>query len=76
MSPPIPSVSSRQLLSVLRKVGFEIHHQSGSHIHLRSDRDPHLRVVVPAERKDLKKKTLRSVLAQANLTIEEFLDLL
>ncbi len=74
MSPRLPSVSSKQLLAAKKKAGFFIHHQTGSHIKLKSRHTPALRVIVPANRKDLRKGTLKSIIRQAGLTLDEFLD--
>jgi len=37
---------------------------------------PHLRVTVPIHNKDLKRRTLASIIEQAGLTADEFADLL
>jgi len=76
MSPRLPSVSSNQILAALKKAGFFIHHQTGSHIILKSQHASVPRVIVPANRKDLKKGTLKSILKQAELSVEEFIELL
>ena len=73
MSPRLPSVSSKQVLAALHKAGFVVHHQTGSHINLKSAYSPTLRVVVPANRKDLKKGTLKNIIRQAGLTVDEFI---
>lgn len=46
---------------------------AGSHYILKKER---LRVTVPYHNKDLKPGTLKSIIEQAGLTVEEFLDLL
>lgn len=37
---------------------------------------PELRVTIPFHNKDLSPKTLKSIIDQAGLTVEEFIDLL
>ncbi len=63
----MPSVRPAQLLKLLVKKGFFIERQSGSHMILRHNQDPQLRVTLPNHAKDLKIKTLLSILKQANL---------
>jgi len=46
-------------------------HQTGSHIILRSENPPYRRLTVP-DHKEIAKGTLRSILRQAGLTVEEF----
>ena len=58
----IPSIKPRKLLGILQKEGFYIHHQKGSHVVLRNPTDPIKRVTVPMHNKDLKRKTLISIL--------------
>jgi len=76
MSPKLPSVSSKKVVATLLKIGFYLHHQEGSHLALRSIKNESVRVVVPANRKDLKKGTLKSIINQSGLTAEEFIELL
>ena len=67
----LPRISSRKLIKALLKLGFYIHHQVGSHIHLRHTTKIHLRIVIPAQRKTLAPKTLKSILTQAEISIED-----
>jgi predicted RNA binding protein YcfA (HicA-like mRNA interferase family) len=69
-------ISSRKLLQVLAKAGFYIHHQTGSHANLRHPIKTHLRLVVPRHSGDLAPKTLKSIIAQAEMTVDEFANLL
>ena len=75
MSPKLPRVSSRKLLKALSDAGFFIHYQRGSHIHLRHRKRSDLRVVVPAKKKSIAPKTLKSIIAQADMTVKELIDL-
>jgi predicted RNA binding protein YcfA (HicA-like mRNA interferase family) len=76
MSRRIPALKPRKVLQALSKAGFFIHHTSGSHHVLKHPEKAHLRVTVPYHNKDLKRKTLSSIIEQAGLTNEEFLYLL
>ena len=70
--PALPVVTARRLLQVLQRAGFRIHHQTGGHVHLRHPDKPQLRVVVPYHGHELAPKTLRTIIAQADMTVEEF----
>lgn len=76
MSPQLPAVKPRAVIRALERAGFFVHHVTGSHYALRRSGDPLLRVVVPCHNKDLKPGTLRSIIRQAGLSIEEFRALL
>jgi len=67
----LPLISGREAVQVLRKVGYEIDHQTGSHIILRNINLPHRRLSVP-DHKELAKGTLRALIRQAGLTVEQF----
>ena len=76
MNPKLPVVSGRQVIRVLERLGYQVVRQRGSHIRLRDERDPeHLPVTVPDHR-SLKPGLLRQILRDANLTVDEFVDLL
>jgi predicted RNA binding protein YcfA (HicA-like mRNA interferase family) len=66
-----PRLSGRDVVSALRKFGYEQHRQRGSHILLRRVDPPHRRLVVP-DHKEVAPGTLRAILRQAGLTIDEF----
>jgi predicted RNA binding protein YcfA (HicA-like mRNA interferase family) len=70
----LPVISARECLAALKKADFYIARQEGSHITLRRD-EPFCRVTVP-NHKELKKSTLRSIIRQAGMTVDEFKDLL
>jgi predicted RNA binding protein YcfA (HicA-like mRNA interferase family) len=74
--PKIPSLSGREILRVLLKAGFYIHHQSGSHARLFHTKRPEPRVTIPIHNKDLPEKTLKSILKQADIKEADFLKLL
>lgn len=58
----------------LEKVGFAIHRQKGSHITLVRD-NPKTQVTIP-NHKQIARGTLRTIINQAGLTVEQFTDLL
>lgn len=63
----MPSITPKKLLKFLNKRGFYKSRQSGSHMILRHSSDPTKRVTLPLHNKDLKEKTLSSILKQAGL---------
>jgi predicted RNA binding protein YcfA (HicA-like mRNA interferase family) len=67
----LPVVSGRDLCKILKKIGYSIDHQTGSHIILRNENPPYRRLTVP-EHKEIAKGTLRSIIRQSGLTVEEF----
>ena len=72
----LPRLTPRKVLSALLRAGFYINHQSGSHVNLRHKTKPHLHVVIAMHGKDLAPKTLKSIIAQSELAIEEFIKIL
>lgn len=73
--PKLPVVSGLKVVKAFGKIGYEVDRQTGSHIILRDREAPHRRLTVP-NHKELAKGTLRAVIRDAGLTVEEFLDLL
>jgi predicted RNA binding protein YcfA (HicA-like mRNA interferase family) len=64
------------VLQALQRAGFFVHHTSGSHYILKHPDKPTLRVTVPYHNKDLKRRTLASIIEQAGMTVDEFIQLL
>ena len=71
----LPVVSGREVASALGKVGFVLDRQRGSHMILRQHTPPNRRVTVP-DHDEVAKGTLRAIIRQAGLTVDEFRDLL
>lgn len=67
----LPRISGREVVKALRKIGFEKDRQRGSHIVLRQNTPPHRRIVVPDHR-EIAKGTLRAIIEEAGLTVEQF----
>ena len=72
MPPSLPVLRPREVLRKLKKAGFYEVRQRGSHLQLRNG---NLLVTLPMHSRDVPPGTLRSVLRQARLGVEEFLDL-
>ena len=73
MSRP-PTLSGRECVKVLEKADFYVACQKGSHISLARE-EPFAQVVVP-DRKKLDRGTLRAIIRQSGLSVDEFIDLL
>lgn len=76
MNERLPAVGAREVIRALHRAGFVTARTSGSHCRLIHDKDPARKVTVPVHTGDLKRGTLRSIIAQAGLSVAEFLDLL
>ena len=71
----LPVVSGREAAKALGKIGYEIDHQAGSHMILRCTVYPYRRLTVP-DHKELAKGTLRAMIRESGLTVDEFTALL
>lgn len=72
MSPKYPVTTGPKLLKALQRGGFVIDRQHGSHAMMSHPDRPNEIVTVPIHaRVDLKIKVLKSILRQANLSVEE-----
>ena len=69
----LPVVSGKQCVKILAKAGFYFKRQEGSHVILRRD-NPFAQLVVP-EHKHLDRGTLRAIIRQAGLSVDEFVRL-
>lgn len=76
MSPKLPVITSREVIQVAKKIGFILDRQSGSHaIFIHSEKK--LRIVVPIHKgKDIKPKTLKGIIDDMELSVDEFIELL
>ena len=70
----MPVVSGRKCVRALQKAGFYTKRQVGSHMILRRD-VPFAQLVVPDHR-ELDRGTLRGIIRQAGLDVEDFVNLL
>lgn len=70
----LPVISGKQCVRALEKKGFVIKRQESSHIILRCG-DPFCQLVVP-DHKILDRGTLRTIIRQAGISIDEFVELL
>ncbi|MXZ34084.1 MAG: addiction module toxin, HicA family [Acidobacteria bacterium] len=68
---PLPALTPKQVIRALKKAGFFVHHQRGSHAILKHPQRPQ-RVTVTVHNRDLKRRTLSSIIKQSGLTRDEF----
>ena len=77
MSPRLPHVTGAQVIRALRRAAWYPDHQRGSHVYLKHPDYPGKRVTVAIHAGEtIKPKTLQTILKQAGLSLEEFLELL
>ena len=75
MTPKQPAATAKDVVRVAEGLGFVFRRQSGSHaIYVRQS--DQARIVVPMHRGELKRKTLRGIIQDLKITVEEFADLL
>jgi len=70
----LPTVSGANCIKALEKIGFIIDRQRGSHITL-VRQEPSTQLTVP-NHKTVAKGTLRAIIRDAGLTVDEFVNLL
>lgn len=73
--PRLPTVKPYQLVQALERAGFEIDHQTGSHVVLWRASD-NRRVVVPWHDRDLGRGLTLRIIKSAGLTRDQFIQLL
>lgn len=69
----LPSYKPREVVKKLTKLGFIKHHQVGSHLTMKHPESKR-RAVVPMHLKDIKKGTLLSLIHEAGIDKENFLN--
>jgi predicted RNA binding protein YcfA (HicA-like mRNA interferase family) len=71
----LPVISGEEAVAGFRRIGYRLDRQRGSHVLLRHEDPPHRRLSIP-QHKELAKGTLRTLIREAGLTVEEFVRLL
>jgi predicted RNA binding protein YcfA (HicA-like mRNA interferase family) len=75
--PRLPAVNPEDCIKALEKAGFEASRQKGSHLQMRrNEPQPARTIPVPMSKKPLPRGTLRSIIRQSGMTVEEFVALL
>ncbi len=72
----VPSLDFDSVISALRRDGWVVIRQRGSHIRLhKTTRDGVMKITIPAHR-PIKRSTLAHILKHARISVEDFLSLL
>ncbi|MDY6786102.1 MAG: type II toxin-antitoxin system HicA family toxin [Cyanobacteriota bacterium] len=73
--PQLPTVTGKQVIDALTKIDFKVTRQKGSHVRMK--REDGRAITIPKHSgKNVGKGLLRKILRDAELTVEEFIDLL
>jgi len=72
----LPALTAREVIRALERAGFVVSRTSGSHCRLIHMTDPARKVTEPVHSGDLKRGPLRGIIAQASMTVAEFLSFL
>jgi len=70
--PKLPLVSGREAVNALQRLGFVLLRQRGSHAVLRRDTPEGARGCVVPMHPEIQPGTLRGILKQAGVSVEEF----
>lgn len=71
----LPIISAIELIKILHKIGYDVDHQTGSHIILRNSKYPHRRLSIP-NHKEIARGTLSSIIKQSGLDVKQFVKML
>ncbi len=73
--PKLPVIKPKELVRVLQQLGFSEFHRVGSHVQFKHSDGRRVTVAVHGG-KDIKKKTLRGILNDLDISVEEFVKML
>lgn len=68
----LPTLKPEELIRILEKFGYQRHRQKGSHLIMIKE-GSYYHPVIPLHNSDIKKGTLRAIIRQTGMTIEQFL---
>jgi predicted RNA binding protein YcfA (HicA-like mRNA interferase family) len=72
----VPSVNYPEVVAALKRAGWVVVRQRGSHIRLHRQTPTGLKKLTVPAHKPIKRTTLAKILADAELAVEDFLELL
>ena len=75
MSSRLPAISGRAAIKAFARIGYTVDRQRGSHVTLVRNSPPDT-LTIPVHRKEIPRGTLRAIIRQAGLSVEEFRELL
>jgi len=70
--PPVPLLPPSDVIKLFQRLGWQIARQKGSHIIM--TKPGHIATLSIPNHQEVARGTLRSLIAKAGLTIEQFLD--
>ena len=73
--PKTPQVSGKELVKVLRGIGFTVVSQKGSHIKMKQTSHGSTKTVTVPNHKTIKKGTFGNILKYADISLKDFLEL-
>ena len=77
MSPRTPRLTGKQIERAMLRADWYLHHSRGSHFYYRHPDHPGKQITLPIHAREITpQKTLKSILEQADLTLDEFMKLL
>ena len=68
----LPVVSGRDAVRAFEKIGYRVVRQKGSHIRLRDDKNERHHPLTIPDHKELRSGLLRTLIRDADLTVEDF----
>ena len=75
MSERLPAVRPQEVVRALERAGWQVQRQRGSHLSMKKEGSRFL-ITVPMHQRDIPRGTLRGIIEDAELTVEEFIRLL
>jgi predicted RNA binding protein YcfA (HicA-like mRNA interferase family) len=69
--PKLPILSGREIVKIFEQLGWEVARQRSSHIIL--VKEGHIASLSVPDHREIAKGTLRSLIAHADITVEEFI---
>jgi len=69
--PKLPILSGREIVKVFERLGWEVARQRGSHIIL--VKEGHIATLSVPDHREVARGTLRSLIARADIEVEEFM---
>ncbi|MBI4303944.1 MAG: type II toxin-antitoxin system HicA family toxin [Chloroflexi bacterium] len=77
MSPRAPRLTGKEIERAILRAGWYLHHSRGSHFYYRHPERPGKQITIPIHAGEIVPQgTLRSILEQADLAVDEFIKLL
>lgn len=73
--PKLPIIKVRELIRVINKLGFFEFHRVGSHVQFKHSDGRRVTIAIHGG-KDVKKKTLKGIINDLDVSIEEFIKIL